>query len=314
MGEAKRKRPSPMPSSEAVSRIVEALDVLFIACGCRDTRRVHDPDPELLGNFAVVDGDLSVCDGRKVILFVHGYNVTTSEALKSAEDFFSKVQAGLLRDEVELDDYVFVLFTWPGDVGPLWFDAAQNLAHASGVGLYRLATALRTNGATRVTLVTHSLGVHVGLRSAAILGERRIRKNSPAHYDAVLLLAPAIENDVFRRPKLFDRYHFPESAFGMSWLHIFSSRADDVLKKAFSASEFDRALGYSGPESMKPLKSLSDRSLAVFADPSKRFQFELHDFSPQSATIMNPKLFVHGHSHYWEEQDQVNYYINLMGD
>lgn len=97
MGEAQRKRPSPMSSKEAVQNCAASLNVRFIACGSRDTRRVHDPDPDLLVNFAVVDGDLSVCGGRRVVLFVHGYNVTTNEALKSAADFFGKMQAGLVR-------------------------------------------------------------------------------------------------------------------------------------------------------------------------------------------------------------------------
>ena len=125
----------------------------------------------------------------------------------------------------------------------------------------------------------------------------------------MLLLAPAVENDVFQRPAFADRYHFPESAFGMRHLHIFASRADNVLKVAFATSEFDRALGFAGPESMRPLKSLSNRVQDLLAD---RFTFQIHDFSPQSATIINEELHAHAHSDYWERQPQADYYANFV--
>lgn len=50
----------------------------------------------------------------------------------------------------------------------------------------------------------------VGLRSAAILGERVYRGKTTTRYSDLLLLAPAVENDLFRRAVLLARYHFPK--------------------------------------------------------------------------------------------------------
>jgi hypothetical protein len=89
------------------------------------------------------------------------------------------------------------------------------------------------------------------------------------------------------------------------------SRGDDVLGKAFRLNEQDKALGYRGPETMDPLVSLSRRVKEVLGD-NEMFKFELHDFSPGSAVIMNPNLWVKSHGGYWSNQDQVNYYVNLI--
>lgn len=180
------------------------------------------------------------------------------------------------------------------------------------MALYELVRELRaTYGAKKLTLVTHSLGAHVGLRSAAINAERLFRRKTSERFDNVLLLAPAVENDVFQRPHLFDDYHFPDAPFATKRLHIFASRADGVLKKAYSVSERDAALGYAGPESMKPLKSMARRVSEVLGAEA-RFQFELHDFSPKSTTIINPRLHAESHGDYWNRREQTDYYVNLL--
>ena len=78
-------------------------------------------------------------------------------------------------------------------------------------------------------------------------------------------------------------------------------------------SEFDKALGYAGPESMAPLKSLNRRVNEVLGEnKSFEFEFELHDFSPQSAVIIDENVHAHSHSDYWSRPQQANFYVNLM--
>lgn len=314
MGNARRKTPDTMPCAADVAEKTEQLAKPYLVTGSRGgtASKNRKPSFEVHSVLDVVTGDITQCSGRHAIVFVHGYNVDRSDALKQATGFFANVQASLLRDGQDLDGYEFVLFTWPGDVGWPWFGDAQEYAQHSGVALYELFREIRERaGAASLSLVTHSLGAHVGLRSAAILGERLLRRKATARYDNVLLLAPAVENDVFRRPHLFEDYHFPDSPFAMKSLHIFLSRADDVLKKPFSVSEKDAALGYAGPETMKPLKSMTARVPEVLGD-DVTFQVELHDFSPRSSTIINPQLHVHTHVDYWNRQSQTDYYINLL--
>lgn len=314
MGDARRKTPDRMPSADAVRKATAELPKPFLVSGNRGNSSVKNRKPsfEIHSVLDAAAEDLAKCHARHVIVLVHGYNVTALRALDGAKAFFGNLQASLVRDGQGLGGYEFMLFTWPGDVGPIWFNDAQEYAQHSGVALYELFREIREQaGADKVSLVTHSLGAHVGLRAAAILGERLIRGKTRSRFDNVLLFAPAVENDVFRRPRRFDDYHFPDAPFAMNALHLFASRGDDVLRKAFSASERDAALGYAGPETMDPLKSMTARVPEVLGS-EVTFQVELHDFSPRSSTVINPRLHVHSHGDYWDRQEQTDYYINLV--
>ncbi|MFO1077017.1 MAG: alpha/beta fold hydrolase [Planctomycetota bacterium] len=315
MGRATQEKPYTMPTAARVTAAQQREGfAAFAVAGSRlpPAERRRKLDRAEVQQYRFVEGGPDLAAGKHVVLFVHGYNVTSEDALRSFAGFFHRLHTALAGDQVDMAQVLLLGFTWPGDVGSLHFDGAQDMAHGSGVALYELAKDLAAAGARRLTLVTHSLGAHVGLRALSVLGQRRFSKppaERPAPFDSVLLLAPAVENDVFERPNLAERYHFPESAFGMRSLNIFASRADTVLRTAFATSEFDKALGYAGPESMGPLASLSRRVKEVLDDV---FAFELHDFSPQSATIINPALHAHGHSDYWERQPQLDYYANYV--
>jgi esterase/lipase superfamily enzyme len=180
------------------------------------------------------------------------------------------------------------------------------------VALYRLVNDLvNLHGVAKLTLITHSLGAHVGLRCASVLGERLYHGRSRIRFANCLLLAAAVEDDVFSRPTLLEEYHFPDAPFAVEDLHIFVSRADDVLKHAFRVGEWDAALGYSGPETMQPLKSLA-RRVAELSNGKDQFTFQLHDFSPSSPTVLNPAVWATGHGDYWERDAQVDYYVNYI--
>lgn len=313
MGQAKQKSPDAMPSDEAVAKASNKLSVSMLAVGSRGESRRRRPSFDIHSVYRVRGGSLAELAGKRIIIFVHGYNVNAPEALESSVAFFGKMQAALERDGANPSDSGYLAFTWPGDVGPIYFNVAQKFAQHSGVALYKLVRDLQEkHNANGIILVTHSLGAHVGLRSAAVLGERVFRRKTRTRYTHVLMLAPAVENDVFRRAVLLERYHFPESAFGMRRLHIFTSRADNVLSTAFAVSEMDKALGYAGPQSMKPLKSLSRRVYEASGEKD-RFDFEVHDFSPTSTTIMNPALHANSHGDYWGRAAQADYYANLIG-
>ncbi|MFN0186840.1 MAG: alpha/beta hydrolase [Aquabacterium sp.] len=256
--------------------------------------------------FRFANGSLADLAGRKVACFVHGYNVTAAEALSSARAYFERLGPALSREGQRLQDWVFLLFTWPGDTGTLYFNPAQAFAQASGVALFDL---VRQAGAAHWSVAAHSLGAHVSLRAAAILGQRLYSGRTVPRMDRLLLLGASVEDDVFENPQRHEEYHFPESAFGVGRLHITVARSDEVLALPYLASEGDSALGYCGPQSLSPLQSLQRRVRDVIG---AEFSFELHDLSPHSATIMNPALFVHNHGGYWSQPAQLDYYANLL--
>lgn len=316
MGAVQRQTPRAMPSEAAVQAVAAKLQTRFLMAGSRGENATKNPDFAIHGQFRVRGGDLASLSGRKVVLFVHGYNVTTREGLQHNQAFFSRLESSLQRDGRDLKDYRFLGFTWPGDVGPVYFNDAQRFAHFSGTALYLLVKDLvEVHKAGDVVLVTHSLGAHVGLRAAAVLGERLFHRRSRIRFTTAFLLAPAVEDDVFHRPQRREEYHFPESAFGMAALHMFISRDDDVLGVAFRVNEVDQALGFAGPESLEPLQSLSRRVEEVTQEQpggQQRFTFELHDFSTSSPTIMNPNVWARGHGDYWTRPEQTDYYVNFI--
>jgi len=67
---------------------------------------------------------------------------------------------------------------------------------------------------------------------------------------------------------------------------------------------------------MRPLKSLATRVSVIWdgeqGRPKETLTFRVHDFSPQSAAIMNPDIHAHAHSDYWERQAQLDYYANFV--
>ena len=281
-----RQTPRAMPTAQAVADAVNGLAKPFIVAGSRGATHAENklPDPAVHGIVRFASGSPADLADKPVIAFVHGYNLTAQESLQQARDFFSKLQEALDRDTVDPQGFTYLMFTWPGDTGTIHFDDAQQYAQLSGVALYKLLDAAQ---ASRWSIVTHSLGAHVALRACSILGERFFHNKGTLRVDNTLLLAASVEDDVFERPHRWEEYHFPEAAFGMRQLHMSSSRSDDVLGGPFRINESDAALGFCGPESMEPLQSLARRVDEV-SQQREKFAFELHDFSPHSATIMNP--------------------------
>ncbi len=311
------QKPKRMPTAVRVDEITSGMKKPFFVAGCRgdNTQKNGTPDGEIHGNYTFASGDVSNLAGKHLVIFIHGYNVTADESLKSAQGFFSFLDVSLNKTlgkkEADTANYEYLLFTWPGDTGVIYFNEAQEFAQYSGAALYKLLDALYSNTSPplSVAIVSHSLGAHVLLRSLAILGERLYRGKAKSAVNCALLLGAAVEDDVFERADDANEYHFPEAAFGVEKIHFGVSRSDDVLSGAFAINENDSALGCRGPESMDALQSLARRVEAVL---HRAFSFEIHDFTPSSPTVMNPDLYIRHHGDYWVNQSQTDYYANLL--
>jgi esterase/lipase superfamily enzyme len=308
-----RQTPKAMPSTKMIDSYNKNIPKSFSVAGSRGTATTRNivPDFAIHSAYRFTSGSVELLQGKHVYIYIHGYNLTAEGALSSARDFFRSLHTALVNDGQNTANAEYVLFTWPGDTGTAYFDDAQQYAQHSGVALFKLLQDCEAIQPLAISLITHSLGAHVALRGLSVLGERLYHHKAKLRVDHVLLLGAAVEDDVFSRPTRQEEYHFPDAAFGMKFLHMVISRSDNVLGNAFFLNEQDRALGFSGPETMDTLVSL-DRRVKEVLDPTTTFSFELHDFSTNSATIMDPELHVRSHGGYWTSAKQVDYYVNFL--
>ena len=212
MGAVRTQTPRAMPTQKRVDEVTANMAKAFIVVGSRSEKTSDNRTPRfnIHGSFRTAIGaksSLSRLKNKRVLIFTHGYAVTTEDGLKQARDFFGKMQASLSSDGESLKHWEFVLFTWPGDTGLVYFNRAQSYAQVSGVALFEFMLKVNKAKPASQLLITHSLGAQVGLRALAILGERRFRNKVDFRIERVLLLAAAVENDVFERPST-ERFSF----------------------------------------------------------------------------------------------------------
>lgn len=306
-----RQTPTPMPTAEELSQAFGQLPYTLYVAGCRGTSEENDSPGSVHMEPRGWYPDDETVEGKSVVIFIHGYNVTTRESLASCAEVFDKLHASLLRDGRAVDDHCYVPFLWPGDVGSLYFNDAQQYASRSSVAFQRFLKRLIQCCPLRVSIITHSLGAQVALGALTMLGMDNTRKPEKYRINSLLALGPAIEDDAFERATSSAEYHFTESAFAIENLHIGISRDDQVLGAAFHLNEQDRAMGFNGPQSMQTFKSLARRVKEVLGSEVD-FRFAVHDFSVNSQQYWNPELEVRGHADYVRNQTQFDFYVNLI--
>jgi esterase/lipase superfamily enzyme len=125
--------------------------------------------------------------GQKLLLFVHGYNNTTSDAILRLAQF------------VEDTDYegVPVLFTWASAARAPRYVYDLNSALVARVKLKDMADILARTQAEDVDIFAHSMGAFLtmeGLVDAEQSGRLGTRKN----IDHIMLASPDIDIDLFR--------------------------------------------------------------------------------------------------------------------
>lgn len=170
---------------------------------------------------------------KKCLVLVHGYRNEASAAVKAYRKLVDSAKAaGILFDEV-------VGYLWPGGWSVLSFHAAVIRANWSGKRFEKNLLSLGAAGAT-VDIQTHSLGARVAME-ALDRGSARARN--------VQLTAPAIDNESVEHTEIYE-----DGVRACSALYVFHSKNDKVLKRAYRIGdfpEFDRALGYKGPQHPK---------------------------------------------------------------
>lgn len=165
---AKRLPPDPRTEFAIIDPVVYASDASFISA--IDRELAQRPAGE-----------------RKLLLFIHGYNTTTSDAIL------------LLSQFVEDSGFegVPVLFTWASAASTPRYVYDINSALVARVKLKEMADILARTRATDVDILAHSMGAFLAMeglvdqQQAGILGTRK----RIAH---IMLASPDIDIDLFR--------------------------------------------------------------------------------------------------------------------
>ena len=161
-------------------------------------------------------------DPRLTIL-VHGYNTTKADAGAR----FRQVAAWA-------PERPFLGFHWPG--APEYLVARKRAVDA-GQSLARLIEKLDC----RPNIIGHSMGCRVIMEALARFADDT--EFAIKSVGVVCLLAPAVDND-----ELSEGGQYRRAASRARSIVAFHSHEDSILKWAYPAGDFDRALGYSGAQ------------------------------------------------------------------
>ncbi len=174
-------------------------------------------------------GDLSN-PGRDLLLFVHGYDNTFSDALTRA----ALNREWLAASGAPRTDTTVVSFSWPsigGPVSPESYRTDQQMAQASGSALMRflanldpILKAARGHG-FRATLLAHSMG-NLALESA-VANWFQSGNGDDVMFDLAIQAAADCPFDTFERPGMAGLAGLPRMAKRVS---IYYSQFDEVLE------------------------------------------------------------------------------------
>lgn len=145
-------------------------------------QRIYAADADFRGDM----GKALAANGREAVIFVHGFNNTFTEGL---------YRIAQLHHDLEIPG-VALHYSWPSAAEPLGYVYDRDSIMFAREGLEELIREAKAAGATRITLVAHSMGSFlsmealrdIALRDGRIMPELR----------GVILISPDIDVEVFR--------------------------------------------------------------------------------------------------------------------
>ena len=145
-------------------------------------QRIYAADADFRGDL----GKALAANGREAVIFVHGFNNTFTEGL---------YRIAQLHHDLEIPG-VALHYSWPSAAEPLGYVYDRDSIMFAREGLEELIREAKAAGATRITLVAHSMGSFlsmealrdIALRDGRIMPELR----------GVILISPDIDVEVFR--------------------------------------------------------------------------------------------------------------------
>ncbi len=166
---------------------------------------------------------------KTVLLIIHGYNNEEDDVVRAYRIIENNIH-GHMPGFYDL----IVGYTWPGgDDGLDYFAAkrrAGTVAPRVGRWLQKMVGVSRA-----IDVMSHSMGGRVILSALEDVTSFRVRN--------LFNMASAVDNESIQ----VDEPYYDASR-ACETLYVFHSKNDPVLKTAYLLAEWDRALGYSGPE------------------------------------------------------------------
>jgi esterase/lipase superfamily enzyme len=163
-----RLPPNPLTEFAVVDPVVYSTDDLFIAEVNRELARRPAAD-------------------RKILLFVHGYNNTTSDAI---------LRLGQFVEDTGFTG-VPVLFTWASAAKAPRYVYDLNSALVARGKVAEMAAILNRTRATSVDVFAHSMGSFLTMEGL-VDAEQEGRLNKGNTIDSIMLASPDIDIDLFR--------------------------------------------------------------------------------------------------------------------
>lgn len=177
--------------------------------------------------------------GKHVLILIHGFR----NPLKNVASAYARLLKGMTDSGLVggSTGYGLVLgFTWPGFETPLGFFPAVPFANRSA-GFFRSLMELASRNARTVDVQTHSLGARVALQA--------LGGGTEGFIDNLMLTAPAVDDEVIEPGK-----EFHAALDECRRCLVYHSERDKTLGISYrvgDAPNFDRALGWKGPEHPK---------------------------------------------------------------
>ena len=188
--------------------------------------------------------------GKHVLILIHGFK----NSLQEVGAAYQRLLKGLIDSGLmSSTGYELILgFTWPGFGTSLGFFPAVPFANRSA-GFFRGLLELASRNARTVDVQTHSLGARVALQALA--------GGTEGFIDNLMLTAPAVDDEVLEPGQEFNR-----ALQACRRCLVYHTERDNVLKFGFrigDAPEFDRALGWKGPQHPKIIQSECPEAFVV---------------------------------------------------
>ena len=199
---------------------------------------------EARGNF---DQRVAHTPGRKVLVFIHGYNTRFEEAVYRFAQIVHDAHV----------DVVPVLFTWPSGGGALDYVYDRDSAVYSRDALEAVLQALvNDRSVASISILAHSMGNYLAIETLRQMSIRN-RGLSPKIKD-VMLASPDIDVDVFRR-QIAEIDSEPRSANFI----LFVSRDDRALRLSSFLARDSTRLGALDPTEQPYLSILEQARVQV---------------------------------------------------
>ena len=145
-------------------------------------QRIYAADADFRADLKVA----LAANGNEAIIFVHGFNNTFTEGL---------YRIAQLRHDLEVPG-VALHYSWPSAAEPLGYLYDRDSATFARQGLESLIRETISSGATRVTLVAHSMGSHLSMEALRDIAFKDGRVMPQLR--GVVLISPDIDVEVFR--------------------------------------------------------------------------------------------------------------------